>query len=222
MHKPTLIYFTIRGRGEVIRLLLAEAGVDYLAHPVGKGGAPENGRPTDFAELKASGLLPFEALPVWEEPDGFRLAQSRAIEGHIARGHGLYGASARETALCDQALGANDDVRIELRKVVGAEPAQRAEVRETLATSVLPRWMGYLDRLLAANRGGEGTFVGDTVSVADLAIYLLLEIIRDNGFGAAIDRSPRLVGFAERVAARPRIRAYLDSPKRFPPTLLPR
>jgi glutathione S-transferase len=222
MQKPTLIYFEARGRAEAIRLLLAEAGVDYQEHPVGRGGPALNDKPTDFGELKASGLLPFQAVPVWEEPDGFRLAQSRAIECHIARGHGLYGASAREAALCDQALSASDDVRVEVRKIAFAEAAQRPAMRETLATEFLPRWMGYLDRLLAANKGGEGYFVGDSVSVADIAMYFLFEILHDNGLGAAIERSPRLAAFVGRVAARPRIRAYVESPRRFPPLMLPR
>jgi len=222
MAKPTLIYFASRGRAEIIRLVLADAGVEYEEHLVGKGTPPKKGRPTDFEELKATGLLPFEALPVWEEPDGFRLAQSHAILGHLARGHGLYGATARETALCDQMLGVVDDVRGELRKVAAAEASKRPAVREELAARGLPRWMGYIDRVLAGNGGGEGFSVGAGPTVADLALYFLLEVMRDNEFGAAIDRHPRLVGLTSRIAARPRIAAYLASPARHPPLLLPR
>ena len=111
MSKPTLIYFTTRGRAEVIRLLLAETGVDFQEHPIGKGTPPLNGRPTDFAALRATGDLPFDAVPVWEEPSGFRLAQSAAIANHIARAHGLRGETALEEAQCDQLLGAFEDAR---------------------------------------------------------------------------------------------------------------
>jgi len=93
MSKPTLLYFPARGRAEIIRLLLAEAGVDYQEHPVGKGTPPQGGRPTDLAALLADGTLPFGAVPVWEEPGGFRLAQSHAIAAHLARTHGLAGKS---------------------------------------------------------------------------------------------------------------------------------
>ena len=79
MPKPTLVYFAARGRAELIRLVLAEAGVDYQEHHVGHGTPPVQGRPTDFDTLKATPLLPFGAVPVWEEPDGFVLAQSGAI-----------------------------------------------------------------------------------------------------------------------------------------------
>lgn len=221
MTKPTLIYFPARGRAELIRLILAEAAVDYQEHTIGKDTPEVNGRPTDFTALKASGLLPFGAAPVWEEPDGFRLAQSLAIANHLARTHGLLGKSPRDLALCDQALGAYEDVRIELRKVVTAPKEKRAAVRAELVSTILPRWLGFLDRLLVANHGGTGFFVGDSLTVADLAFFVLLEGLRDNGFGAAIDQHPALAAFAVRIGKRPRIAAYLGSAQRPPFVPLP-
>ncbi len=222
MTKPTLIYFSARGRAELIRLVLAEAGVDYQEHPVGRGTPPVNGRPTEFAELKASGALAFEAVPVWEEPDGFRLAQSAAIASHLARRHGLRGKSAAEEAKVDELLGAVDDVRLELRKLSTAAPEQRPALRAELAGTTLPRWLGYLDRLLGQNGGGAGFAVGSGLTLGDLALWYLLELISDNGLGEALSRFPRLGAFAERIASRPRIAAYLASPKRPPFVPLPR
>jgi glutathione S-transferase len=221
MTKPTLVYFNARGRAEVIRLVLAEAGVDYQEHPVGKGTPPVNGRPTDFAALKASGELPFEAVPVWEEPGGFRLAQSLAIVNHLGRTHGLGGRTPVEAARCDEWLGAVEDVRAELRKLTPMPAEQRAAFRAELRSSILPRWFGYLDRLLRSNRDGVGFTVGEGPTVADFALYYLLEMVRDNGLGEALDRHPALVAFAERIASRPRIAAYLASPRRPPFTPLP-
>jgi glutathione S-transferase len=214
MDKPTLIYFAARGRGEIIRLVLAEAGVDWQEHVVGKGTPPVNGRPTDFPALQATGQLPFNALPVWEEPGGLRLAQSAAIANHLARAHRLRGATALEEAKVDEALGAADDVRGELRKVFTAAPEQRAAVRAELAEKALPRWFGFLERLLQANRGGAGYFVGESVTVADLALWYAVELAVDNGLGAGLDARPLLKGWYGRVAARPRIAAYLGSPRR--------
>jgi glutathione S-transferase len=214
MAKPTLIYFHARGRAELIRLILAEAGVAYDEHPVGKGTPPVSGRPTDFAALKATGDLPFEAVPVWEEPGGFRLAQSLAIACHLGRVHGLAGRSEHETSQVDQWLGAVDDVRGELRKLATLAPEQRAAFRAELRTVVLPRWLGWLDRLLRANGGGAGFAVGQAPTIADLALYYLLELVRDNGLGEPIDRYPALGAFAARIAARPGVAAYLASPRR--------
>ncbi len=222
MHKPTLVYFAARGRAELIRLVLAEAGVDYVEHPVGRGTPPVDGRPTDLEALKATPQLPFGAVPVWEEPDGFVLAQSAAIASHLARLHGLQGKTPREAAQCDQMLGAYDDVRAELRKLAVVGPEGRPAQREQLATQFLPRWFGYFDRLLRANRGGAGGLVGESPTVADLALWYLIESCQDNGFGGAVAAYPALVAFAARIGQRPGIAAYVKSPRRPPFVPLPR
>jgi glutathione S-transferase len=222
MAKPTLIYFAARGRAEVIRLALAEAGVEFDEHHVGRGTPPANGRPTDMAALKAEGVLPFGAVPVWEEPGGLRLAQSVAILNHLGRRHGLRGASAPEEARCDELLGAVDDVRGELRKISVAAPGERADVRRALEERVLPRWLGDLERLVKPRLDATGLAVGASLTVADLALWYLLEIVKDNGLGAALEGCPGLAAFFARVAARPRIAAYLASPRRPAFTPLPR
>jgi len=214
MATPTLLYFPARGRAEIIRLLLAEAGADYREHPVGKGTAPQGGRPTDLAALLADGSLPFGAVPVWEEPGGFRLAQSQAIAFHLARKHGLAGKDPLEQAKVEEWWGGVDDVRAELRKLYTTPPEQRAALRAELRTAILPRWLGQLERLLRANRGGAGFTVGEGLTVADLALYYLLEMLRDNGLGEPVDRAPALAALAGRIAARPRLAAYLASPRR--------
>jgi glutathione S-transferase len=219
MANPTLLYFPGRGRAELIRLVLAEAGVDWDEHHVGHGTPPEDGRPTDIAVLAATGVLPFGAVPVWEEPGGFRLAQSAAIANHLARRHGLRGAGPEEEARCDELLGAVEDVRGELRRLHLAAPGERAEVRQQLLARTLPRWLGSLERLLAPRLQATGFAVGQALTVADLALWYVLEMIRDNELSAPLQACPALSAFFERIAARPRIAAYLASPRR--PAFLP-
>ncbi len=209
---PTLIYFAARGRAEVIRLALEEAGVAYQEEHI-KGQEA-------FAAMKASGRLPFLAVPVWVDGD-FTLAQSGAIALHIARGHGLYGNGPREQAQIDQALGAVDDVRGEVRKLMVAEPAKRGEIRAELLNGTLPRWFGMLEKLLVANQDGAGYLVGNALSIADLALWYLIELARDNGFEAALTPCPKLLALFARIAARPRIAAYLASSRRPALQLLP-
>jgi glutathione S-transferase len=221
MKKPTLIYFKARGRAEVIRLILAEAGVDYDEHPIGKDLPLFDGKPTDFQALKDSGLLPFQAAPVWEDADGFRLAQSNAIVKYVAATHGMGGKNPREQALIDQMIGACDDVRIEIRRLV-TEPDKRPQIVAELNATFLPKWMGFLDRTLATNRDGTGFVVGDSITAADLSLFYVLEMLRDNGFGAPIDACPRLAAFARRIAERPGVAKYLASPTRPAFVPLPR
>ncbi len=214
MSNPTLFYFPVRGRAELIRLILAEAGLEYAEHPIGKDTPPLHGRPTDFAALKASGLLAFEAVPLWEEADGFRLAQSLAIANHLARQHGLMGKTQREHAQVEQALGGYEDARMELRKVATAAPAQRSELREEFVTVVAPRWLGYFEKLLRANRDATGFLVGDALSSADLALWYFVETLEDNGMGAAMAKAPLVAAHFARIGKRPQIAAYVSSPRR--------
>ena len=108
-----------------------------------------------------------------------------------------------------------------MRKLATCPAEQRPTVRAELAASTLPRWLGHLDRLLRSNEGGAGFAVGRALTVADLALWYLLELLRDNGFGEPLDRFPALVAFAGRIAARPRLAAYLASPRRPALTRLP-
>jgi glutathione S-transferase len=210
MSRPILIYFPLRGRAELLRVVLAEAGVEYDEQAI------------EQKDLASSPDLPFGAVPVWVEPDGWRLAQSMAIVRHVAAGAGLLGKTERERALCDQMLGAYEDVRGEMRRLATTPPEGRAALAKQLAEGFLPRWMGRFDRLLAANGDGGGFVVGDQVSVADVSLWYQLEFLRDNGFDAAISAHPRLTAFFERIGIRPRIAAWTRSPKRFPFIPLPR
>ncbi len=218
MNKPTLIYFASRGRAELIRLILSEAGADWAEHPitVGKGSPPANGRPTDFAELKATGQLAFDAAPVWEEPNGFRLAQSLAIANYLARKHGLAGKTPEEQALVEQALGGYEDTRAEFRKLVATPPEQRTKLREEMLQTILPRWFGFYERLLEANGGGAGFLVGSAITSADLALWYLVETARENGFGAALEKCPLVRAHFDRIGARPNLAAYVKSTRRHP------
>jgi glutathione S-transferase len=113
-------------------------------------------------------------------------------------------------------------VRNETRRLNQVAPAERAALYEKLGAEILPRWLGFLDRVLASNRDGTGFVVGDSMTAADVALWYLIELIRDNGWTRAVARHPRLEEFARRVEERPRIKAYRDSAQRYPVAPLPR
>lgn len=224
MSMPTLTYFSSRGLSELIRVILAEAEVEY--QEVNLGTYHPADQPSDFEALKASGKLAFGAVPLWEEPSGLSLVQSDAIVRHLARTHHLYGRTAAEAARIDVVSEGVKDIRLNMRKIQLAEPAKRAEERENVISTVLPRWLGHLNALLEKNLqqekdGGAGFFVGSTLSYADLSVWLLLESIIDNGLTAPLEQYPALVAFEQRIRQRPRVQAWIDSPRRFPKQLLP-
>ncbi|MEP7122315.1 MAG: glutathione S-transferase family protein [Byssovorax sp.] len=220
MTLPTLTYFSSRGRAELIRLVCAEAGVAYeekslgVYHPVDRTPA--------FNALKETGTLPFDAVPIWDEADGFRLAQSDAIVRHLAREHGLYGRTTHEASRCDMIHSGMEDTRLTIRALASTDPAKRPALREELVQTTLPRWLTHFERLLVMNGDGRGFVVGEAPSFADAALFLLFENIRDNELDGAYALCPALVAHAGRMAARSGIARYLASPQRFPVQLLPR
>jgi glutathione S-transferase len=82
----------------------------------------------------------------------------------------------------------------------------------------IPKFLGWLERILAANPAGDAWLVGGSTTYADLSAFQVVEGLRyafPKATAAALRKTPRLARLAERVAAVPRIRAYLDSPRRL-------
>jgi glutathione S-transferase len=219
MRLPCLTYFSSRGRAEQIRMLLADTGVEHDEIAVGLWSPTE--LPSDFVALRSSGKLAYGALPLWEEPDGFRLVQSDAILRHLARTRDRYGANAREAARCDELISGVEDARGELRKLATTPAPARAALREQLVTSILPRWLGHLEQRLESNAGGHGFVVGDAPSIADIVLWHFLEIVHDNALHAALADHRLLVAFYHRFGERPAIAAYRSSARRYPPQPFP-
>jgi glutathione S-transferase len=96
-----------------------------------------------------------------------------------------------------------------------AEALRRADNFRTLR---LPKFLGYFERVLAQPRG-DGYLAGKTLSYVDLSAFQLL-----SGLHYAFPRTmarlasghPRFFALQQRVAERPRIAAYLASPRRMP------
>lgn len=209
LSKPRLTYFSSRGRAEIIRLVLAEIALDHEQVYVGLYNP--SAQPAGFVALQTSGVLPFGALPLWEEPGGLRLVQSLAIVRHLARTHGLYGGDTSEAARCDMAAEGVVDFSAVVGVLRGA-PAERhgALLQQVIGTD-LPPWLRRFDALL-----GTGDFVASrSVSFADLYLWLRLETLLDAGL-IALDAYPALRAFYERIGSRPRIAAYRSDPRRFP------
>jgi glutathione S-transferase len=80
----------------------------------------------------------------------------------------------------------------------------------------VPKFLGYFERVLKAN-GGRFT-VGRRLSYIDLSLFQIIEGLR-YAFPKHMKRFekkiPGLVGLHDRVAERPRIKAYLASKRRI-------
>jgi len=168
--KLRLRYFPFPGRGGPIRDALDIGGIPFEDAHV----------PLDqFMQRKAAGEFPFGSLPVLdvETPAGtVTSAQSNAILRFVGRQAGLYPADDPVRALkVDEALDLGED----FYHLIGPSMAEqdvgkRMAMRKVLAEETLPRWAGFLEKLLIAN-GRTGFVVGDSLTVADLKLHWVVD-----------------------------------------------
>eukprot|EP01024_Parvocaulis_polyphysoides_P028037 TRINITY_DN25346_c0_g2_i6.p2 TRINITY_DN25346_c0_g2~~TRINITY_DN25346_c0_g2_i6.p2 ORF type:complete len:119 (+),score=22.11 TRINITY_DN25346_c0_g2_i6:102-458(+) len=73
----------------------------------------------------------------------------------------------------------------------------------------------YLKQLLLQNNDGKGFVVGDSLSVADIQLFDIVDL-HVRIFGDLIKQTyPELLAHFDRVAAIPEIKSYLDGPLRL-------
>jgi len=212
LQMPKLTYFSSRGLLEPLRILLAEASVDYV--PVHLGNFHEGSPPESFAALKSSGVLDFGAVPLWEE-DGLQLVQSASIVRHIARKYGYNGENEIEASKIDSVVEGCKDLSQALRKHANVPADQKLKVWKDIVTIDAPKWLGYFENLLKKNTTGSGYFVGTKLSYADIFVAYYIEEIKSLN---VIDFAayPLLSAHFTHVYSRPAIAAYVNSPTRFP------
>lgn len=198
-----LTYWNKRGRGEQVRLMLAELGEQW--EEVHVGGE-------SFVALQKQGpsRLTFGSVPMLEDGDLF-LCQGPVILGYLARKHGLVNAEDLATAArADEiALGA-EDLRIAYFSLFGGDAADKQ--KKFVESSWRERWLPALSGLLEI--GSSGYFVGDSVTHADIAMWDVLDSITTWVSGAILDEFPRVERFYAAIKDRPNIAAYLQSERR--------
>ena len=219
-----LEYLALRGLGEVPRLLLEVAGVDYdcvLYFHGGAGGGSGRVVSSVNPDWQArKGSTPFGKLPVYRGPElggqakGLQLAESSAIARHLARVHGLAGRGAEEQAHCDMLFEASKSVPLVRGGfLIESDFAATPSVEDCAATAA------FLRALQSSLQPASGLFVGAGVTLADLAIFNTLETMdeaRPGCLGAMglLD----LEAFRFKVRQLPRVAAYLASERRMPAT----
>ncbi len=86
--------------------------------------------------------------------------------------------------------------------------------------SRMPKYLGYFERVLARNNARGGHLVGARLSYPDLSLFQIVAGLRyafPKRDGRRSNRNIRgVVALHDRIAARPRIAAYLASDRRIP------
>jgi len=219
MHYELYYWTGIQGRGEFVRLALedADASYDDMARTQGDDaivrfldGAHAGALPFAPPFLKAgrlviaqvANILQYLGPPLGLVPDG----ESRRLYAHqlqltigdlVAEVHDAHHPIASSLYYEDQ--------RVEAQR-------RAADLRETR----LPKFLDYFEQVL--ERGG-GQHAVHEHSYVDLSLFQLMSGL-EYAFPRAMRRLehqlPLLRALRQRVAARPRITAYLDSSRRLP------
>jgi len=169
-----LHYFPFAGRAAAIRDAFRIGGVVFDDDFVNF---------EQFQKLKKENALPFGALPVLDvetTTGSVRVGQSNAILCFAGRLSGLYPMDDPMQALrVDEALDMSEEINDLLGPSLHTrDEGQKLAMRKILAEETLPRWAGYLERLLIDN-GNTGFVVGDSLTVADLKLYWLCDFLTD-------------------------------------------
>ncbi|WP_243042189.1 glutathione S-transferase [Dyella sedimenti] len=216
-----LYYWTgIQGRGEFVRLALEDAGADYDDVAREQGDAVM----MPFLDGKQPGAHPF--APPFLRAGRQVIAQAANILAFLAPRHGLVSASAASQCYALQLQLTIADMVAEVHDTHHPLSGdlyyeqQRPEARKRAAAfreHRIPKFLGYFERILEDGDGRHS--LGRRHSYVDLSLFQLMAGL-DYAFPRAMQglrrRTPRLHALVERVAARPRIAAYLASPRRLP------
>ncbi|CAH1784061.1 unnamed protein product [Owenia fusiformis] len=198
--KFTLTYFTVRGRGELIRLLFHYAGKEFEDVRI---------EWKDWAALKPD--TPYLSLPILEH-GGVTIGQSVSIARYVAKELGLAGKTTLEQALTD---GINDSITDTFNELTKhhfeQDETKKEELKSKYMTETLPKWCELIEKQLETKVNGDGTWlVGDQISWADIGVFNFLNCMElmklDNGFS----RYPNLNALKERVQALEGISKYIS------------
>jgi glutathione S-transferase len=214
---------SIQGRGEFVRLALEEAGVDYvdMARRPGQRGVPAMMK---ILEDKRRKQPPY--APPFLKAGNTVIAQTALILHYLGPRlklaprdeAGRLWAHQLQLTITDLVVLIHD-THHPVSGWLYYEEQKPAAKRRTADfwRYRMPKFFGYFERVLK-NNGGK-FMVGRRLSYVDLSMFQIVEGLRyafPKRMRRFEKRVPLLVALHDRVAARPRIKAYLASERRIP------
>ena len=200
MSSYKLVYFEGKGRGEVTRLIFAQAGVEYEDKRVSK---------EEWAQLKPT--TPTGQLPLLEV-DSKTLTGSRPINRFLAERFGLAGSNDLENAEIAGILDLMEDFFMRLIPwFMEKDEAKKVELLKNISENEIPKYMGILEKRCAANNGN--WIYGQKVTYADIAIFCTYDLV-GSLLPNLLEGRPALTKMKESVESLPNIARWLkERPK---------
>jgi glutathione S-transferase len=214
---------SIQGRGEFVRLPLEDAGADY----VDVARDPNFGRAgiMRFLEDRSVEHPPF--APPFLKAGKLVTGQTANILQYLGPRLGLAPKSEARRLWAHQLQLTVSDWVAEVSSVhhpianalYYEDQKVEAKRRASYFTSLrVPKFLGYYEAVLAKNPQGSDYLLGKKLCYVDLSIFQMVEGLR-YAFPRTMEKLgpnyPRIIALHDQVAARPRLRQYLESPRRL-------
>ena len=214
---------SIQGRGEFVRLALEDAGADYLDVARGAKGMAAMMR---FMESRSVKNPPF--APPFLKAGKLVIAQTANILFFLGPRHvlapktepGRLWAHQLQLTIADWVAEAHETHHPISGSLYYEDQKREAKRRAADFTAErMPKFFDYFEGILQRNSKGNEFLLGRQFSYIDLSLFQMIEGLR-YAFPKAMKKLEkkyrRALALRDRVAARPRIARYLDSPRRIP------
>ena len=214
---------SIQGRGEFVRLALEDAGADYVdvaREPKGMAAMMR------FMESRSIKNPPF--APPFLKAGKLVIAQTANILFFLGPRLGLapknepgrLWAHQLQLTIADWVAEAHETHHPISGSLYYEDQQREAKRRAADFTAErMPKFFDYFEGILQRNSKGSEFLLGRQLSYIDLSLFQMIEGLR-YAFPKAMKRLEkkysRVLALRDRVAARPRIARYLDSPRRIP------
>lgn len=214
---------SIQGRGEFVRLSLEETGAPYV-----DVARTDDGEERMLALLDDNTLTCPPFAPPFLKAGNRVIGQTANILLFLGERHGLAPRSAAgrlwthqlQLTLSDLVVEAHDTHHPIASSLYYEDQRREAKLRAAdFIANRLPKFLRYFERVLASNPSGPAHLVGARLTYADLSLFQVVAGLRyafPKATGRAAKQCPNVMALCVRVAARPRIAAYVASERRLP------
>jgi glutathione S-transferase len=211
----------IQGRGEFVRLALEEAGAPYIDVARHKGGMAKLER---FLQSERVARPPF--APPFLKAGASVIAQTANILLFLGARHALAPKNEAgrlwvhqlQLTIADLVAEAHDVHHPIASSLYYEDQKREAKLAaEAFIAERIPKYLNYFETVLKRNGPRESYLAGRRVSYADLSLFQAVEGLRyafPRVMARAEKKLPRIGALHEKIAARPRLSAYLASDRR--------